>query len=225
MDSVIELRNVTKTYTSLDCPSVCALESVNLSIEKGDFIAICGVSGSGKSTLLNLIGCLDIPTSGDVIINGCNTKKMNQKQLALMRNETVSMILQDFGLIPSRTVYENIMVPFYFSPKRLSSSEKKTKIIKAMEETGISDLKNHPVCKLSGGQRQRTAISRAIVNDTQIVLADEPTGQLDSKTKKEIADLFIRLNKSGKTIIMVTHDAEMAQIANKIITIEDGRLI
>ena len=222
--SIIELNNVGKIYKTKNQPDVVALDSVNLSVIEGGFLSICGVSGSGKTTLLNLIACLDKPSSGDVIIAGNNTVKMNQTQLAHMRNRIVSMVLQEFGLISSRTVYENILVPFYFSKERLSKKDIDGRILIAMEKTGITDLKDRVVSKLSGGQRQRVAIARAIVNDTQIILADEPTGQLDSKTKREIADLFIELNQNGKTIIMVTHDNEIAQIASQIVYIKDGKL-
>ena len=224
MSSIIELKNVCKKYSLKNAPDVIALDCVDLSVESGDFISICGVSGSGKSTLLNLIACLDKPTSGEVIIQGNTIGSMNEKQLAQMRNCVVSMVMQDFGLINSRTVYDNILVPFYFSKNKVDKQKRNQMILSAMESTGIGDLRNRIVSQLSGGQRQRVAIARAIVNNAPIILADEPTGQLDSKTKREIADLFITLNKSGKTILMVTHDLEMAAIASKVIHIEDGKI-
>lgn len=222
MENIVEIINVTKRYHSKDAPDVLALDNVSLNISKGEFLAVCGVSGSGKSTLLHLIGCLDKPTEGKVILDGIDTNKMSDKQMAQMRNQVVSVVLQDFGLIPYRTVYDNIAVPFYFSKEK---KEKKKRIENAMRVTELSDLSNRLVSHLSGGQKQRVAIARAIVNDAPILLADEPTGQLDIKTTKEIADLFIQLNKSGETIIMVTHDLELAKIADRTVFISDGRII
>ena len=224
MNPIIELTDVTKIYKIKDEPDVVALRSLDLSVMAGEFLAICGVSGSGKTTLLNLIACLDKPTSGTVLIDGKDISQMNNSQLAQMRNKKVSIVLQDFGLINSRSVYDNVLVPFYFCSDKVSRKEKYERIISSLEKVGIKDLVNRPVRKLSGGQRQRVAIARAIVNDTPIILADEPTGQLDSKTKKEIADLLIELNQMGKTIIMVTHDDELASAANRTIHIIDGQI-
>ena len=224
MNPIIELTGVTKVYKVKDEPDVVALRSLDLSVMPGEFLSICGVSGSGKTTLLNLIACLDKPTSGTILIDGNDTSKMNNSQLAQMRNKKVSIVLQDFGLINSRSVYDNVLVPFYFSRDKVSKKERHDRIISSLEKVGIAELVNRPVKKLSGGQRQRVAIARAIVNDTPIILADEPTGQLDSKTKKEIADLLIELNQMGKTIILVTHDDELASMANKTIHIIDGQI-
>lgn len=224
MIPIIELTGVTKVYKVKDEPDVVALRSLDLSVMPGEFLSICGVSGSGKTTLLNLIACLDKPTSGTILIDGNDTSKMNNSQLAQMRNKKVSIVLQDFGLINSRSVYDNVLVPFYFSRDKVSKKERHDRIISSLEKVGIAELVNRPVKKLSGGQRQRVAIARAIVNDTPIILADEPTGQLDSKTKKEIADLLIELNQMGKTIILVTHDDELASMANRTIHIIDGQI-
>lgn len=224
MNPIIELTGVTKVYKVKDEPDVVALRSLDLSVMPGEFLSICGVSGSGKTTLLNLIACLDKPTSGTILIDGNDTSKMNNSQLAQMRNKKVSIVLQDFGLINSRSVYDNVLVPFYFSRDKVSKKERHDRIISSLEKVGIAELVNRPVKKLSGGQRQRVAIARAIVNDTPIILADEPTGQLDSKTKKEIADLLIELNQMGKTIILVTHDDELASMANRTIHIIDGQI-
>lgn len=224
MNPIIEMTGVTKVYKVKDEPDVVALRSLDLSVMSGEFLSICGVSGSGKTTLLNLIACLDKPTSGTILIDGNDTSKMNNSQLAQMRNKKVSIVLQDFGLINSRSVYDNVLVPFYFSRDKVSRKERHDRIISSLEKVGIAELVNRPVKKLSGGQRQRVAIARAIVNDTPIILADEPTGQLDSKTKKEIADLLIELNQMGKTIILVTHDDGLAAMANRTIHIVDGQI-
>ncbi|MBQ6303257.1 MAG: ABC transporter ATP-binding protein [Clostridiales bacterium] len=220
--AIIELRNVTKIYKVKDAPDIRALNDVSLVINEGDFISVCGVSGSGKSTLLHLIGCLDRPTGGSVFVKGIDTKSLNEKGMARMRNNTVSMVLQDFGLIPTRTVYENLEVPFYFESDRKA---KKDKIVSALKYVGCSELIGRPVVKLSGGQKQRVAIARALVKDSPILLADEPTGQLDSETKEAIMLLFHKINKNGKTVIMVTHDNEIAKETDKIIFIRDGRIL
>ena len=222
MGGIIELKDVTKIYSTKDTPEIIALNRVNLTVEEGEFLSVCGVSGSGKSTLLHLIGCLDKPTEGTVSVKGSVTTQMNEKELAKMRNSTVSIVLQDFGLIPSRTVYDNLVVPFYFSSNRKGMNDK---IKSALEFTGIADLNQRPVTKLSGGQKQRVAIARAIVNDNPILLADEPTGQLDTQTKKQIMELFHKLNEKGKTIIMVTHDIDMAKETSRIVKIADGSIM
>jgi putative ABC transport system ATP-binding protein len=222
MGGIIELKDVTKIYSTKDTPEIIALNKANLTVEEGEFLSVCGVSGSGKSTLLHLIGCLDKPTEGTVSVKGSVTTQMNEKELARMRNGTVSIVLQDFGLIPSRTVYDNLVVPFYFSSNRKGMNDK---IKSALEFTGIADLNQRPVIKLSGGQKQRVAIARAIVNDNPILLADEPTGQLDTQTKKQIMELFHKLNEKGKTIIMVTHDIDMAKETSRIVKIADGSIM
>ena len=221
MEYIVEIENVTKRYHSKDAPDVIALNNISLCIPKGEFLAVCGVSGSGKSTLLHLIGCLDKPTEGRIALDGIDTTKLSDKQMAQMRNRVVSVVLQDFGLIPYRTVYDNIAVPLYFSKEK---KEKKKRIEDAMKVTELSALSKRLVSHLSGGQKQRVAIARAIVNNAPILLADEPTGQLDYKTTKEIADLFMRLNRDGETIIMVTHNLELAKIADRTIYISDGRI-
>ena len=222
MGGIIELKDVTKIYSTKDTPEIIALNKANLTVEEGEFLSVCGVSGSGKSTLLHLIGCIDKPTEGTVSVKGSVTTQMNEKELARMRNGTVSIVLQDFGLIPGRTVYDNLVVPFYFSSNRKGMNDK---IKSALEFTGIADLNQRPVTKLSGGQKQRVAIARAIVNDNPILLADEPTGQLDTQTKKQIMELFHKLNEKGKTIIMATHDIDMAKETSRIVKIADGSIM
>lgn len=220
MHDIVELTNVTKIYQSKKAPDVVAVDDFSLKVMEGEFVSICGVSGSGKSTLLHLIGCLDRPTKGSVVVNGVDTGTLSEKQMAIMRNETIGIVLQEFGLIPYRTVFDNIAVPLYFSKHKKSETKN---IKEVMNLVGINDLSTRLVSRLSGGQKQRVAIARALVNDAPILLADEPTGQLDVKTTKEIGELFLSLNRLGKTIIMVTHNRNMAKIADRIVYISDGK--
>ena len=222
MGSVIELQNVTKTYHPKNEPSIKALSDVSLSVAEGEFLAVCGVSGSGKSTLLHLIGCLDKPTDGTIIVAGKDVGCLSDREMAAMRNQTVTMVLQDFGLIPYMSVFDNVAVPLFFARDK---KDKAGRIRKALELTGIKELSGRIVSQISGGQKQRAAIARAIVNEAPILLADEPTGQLDVKTKLEIIELFKALNNLGKTIVMVTHDVDMAKAADRVIYLSDGKII
>lgn len=222
MENVIELRSVSKVYKSKGVDDVVALDNMTLEVGRGEFIAICGVSGSGKSTLLHIIGCLDQPTSGTVLVSGTDVSNLSDTKLARIRNEKIGIVLQDFALIPYRTVYDNVMVPLYFSKNKKNANER---IMESLEKTGVADLARREIRKMSGGQKQRVAIARALVNDPDIILADEPTGQLDSKTKKEIAGLFKAINSEGRTIVVVTHDDELAKTADRVIRISDGKLV
>lgn len=222
METLIELKNVTKIYGTGDS-SVKALENMNLSVSKGEFVAICGVSGSGKSTLLHLIGCLDKPTSGEITIDGIDIVNQSQSARAQMRNSKIGFVLQDFGLIPYRSAYENVMVPLYFADGKIT--DRKSRVMNALKSTGVEDLSGRRVNKLSGGQKQRVAIARALVNDAPIILADEPTGALDSATRDEIKTLLTNVNKQGKTVIVVTHDMELANAAHRVINIKDGKIV
>lgn len=222
MSTLIELKNVSKIYGSGN-GQIKALDSINLSIEEGEFVAICGVSGSGKSTLLHLIGCLDKPTTGEITIGDNNIVNLNSSSRAELRNGKIGFVLQDFGLIPYRTSYENVMVPLYFAKSRVK--DRRSKVMKALELAGVADLANRRINKLSGGQKQRVAIARALVNDAPIILADEPTGALDSVTRDEIKMLLKSVNEQGKTVIVVTHDLELADAANRVINIKDGKIV
>ncbi len=222
MENVIELRSVSKVYKSKGVDDVVALDNMTLEVGRGEFIAICGVSGSGKSTLLHIIGCLDQPTSGTVLVSGTDVSNLSDTKLARIRNEKIGIVLQDFALIPYRTAYDNVMVPLYFSKNKKNANER---IMESLEKTGVADLARREIRKMSGGQKQRVAIARALVNDPDIILADEPTGQLDSKTKKEIAGLFKAINSEGRTIVVVTHDDELAKTADRVIRISDGKLV
>ena len=222
MENAIELKSVSKVYKTKGADDVVALDELTLEIRRGEFVAVCGVSGSGKSTLLHIIGCLDKPTSGTVIVSGTDVSGLNDVELAKIRSERIGIVLQDFALIPYRTAYDNVMVPLYFSKNRKNA---KKRIMESLEKTGVADLAKREIKKMSGGQKQRVAVARALVNYPDIILADEPTGQLDSKTKKEIAELFKAINSEGVTIVVVTHDDELAKAADRIVRISDGRIV
>lgn len=222
MENVIELKSVSKVYKSKGVDDVVALDDLTIDIRRGEFAAVCGVSGSGKSTLLHIMGCLDKPTSGKVIVSGTDVSGLNDSELAKIRSERIGIVLQDFALIPYRTAYDNVMVPLYFSRNRKNIRKR---IMESLEKTGVADLAKREIRKMSGGQKQRVAIARALVNYPDIILADEPTGQLDTKTKKEIAELFKAINSEGVTIVVVTHDDELAKAADRIVRISDGRIV
>ena len=220
-DSVISLVDVTRVY-HMPAEDVVALDHVSLEIERGDFLAIMGPSGSGKSTLLNQIGCLDRPTDGDVLINGRSIGEMSDNELTDLRRDTIGYIFQTFNLIPLLTAYENVEYPLILKHKARASGER---IYHLLTEVGIDEaLAHHTPGELSGGQQQRVAIARALVNDPDILLCDEPTGNLDSKTGTQIMEMLARFNHEGKTIIMVTHDTRIAGYARRTITIRDGRI-
>ena len=216
----IELENIKKIYNPNTILEVQALKNINLKIEKGDFCSILGVSGSGKSTLLYLLGCIDKPTSGIYKLEGKDVSNLSEKELAKIRNEKIGFVLQDFGLIEEETVIENIMVPFLFSSK--NNKNIRFKIEKILKDLDIFDLQNKKVNLLSGGQRQRVAIARALIIEPEIILADEPTGSLDTDTSNNIMNIFKNLNKEGKTIIIVTHNLELTKETNKCYKIRDG---
>jgi len=220
-DSVISLVEVSKIYHML-AEDVVALNHVSLEIARGDFMAIMGPSGSGKSTLLNQIGCLDRPTEGDVLINEKSIKVMNDNELTDLRRDTIGYIFQTFNLIPLLTAYENVEYPHILRYKTRADREK---ILNLLSQVGIDEaLAHHTPSELSGGQQQRVAIARALVNDPDILLCDEPTGNLDSKTGTQIMEMLSSFNEKGKTIIMVTHDTRIAGYAHKTITIRDGKI-
>ncbi len=219
--AVIRLDNVTKVYP-LPFGDVVALDQITLEIEAGEFIAIMGPSGSGKSTLLNLIGSLDVPTTGSLYINGRDISEMTDDELTDLRRDEIGFIFQQFNLIPLLNVLENVEYPLILKYKGKTSSDRPLALLKKLGIT--DDLIPHKPSELSGGQQQRVAIARALVNDPSIMLCDEPTGNLDSKTGQVIMDLLTEVNKRGKTIIMVTHDSGVAAYAHRIINIVDGKV-
>lgn len=216
---VAELKNIGKIYGKGEA-STEALRGIELKIEKGDFWAIIGPSGSGKSTLLNILGCIDVPTSGEYFLNGQLVNKFTNSQLSAARNETISFIFQYFALLNEYTVYENIMLPL--NCRKISVREKKQLVNYYMKRLGIEGLSKKEPTQISGGQQQRVAIARALVTKPDIILADEPTGALDRKTGEEVMKILHEINAEGKTIVVVTHDMEVAKAAKKQFYIEDG---
>ncbi len=219
MKLAAKLEDLTKHYV-LKSETVRALRGVSFDVPEGDYVAIMGPSGSGKSTLLNLLGCLDRPTSGSMFLGDANVAKMNDNQLSYTRASRIGFVFQSYNLIQQLTVVENIEVPLYYQG-RLSKSDR-ARCLELAEMVGLKDRLSHRPAQLSGGQQQRVAIARSLVNDPYFVLADEPTGNLDTVTTEEILRLFENLNKLGKTIIMVTHEDEVSRHAKRIIRLRDG---
>lgn len=220
--SFIEIKDLKKIYNANKSIEVEALKSINLIIEKGDFCSIVGVSGSGKSTLLYILGCIDKQTEGTYLLEGKNVSMMSENELAQIRNKKIGFVLQDFGLIEEETVIENVRVPILFCKDKNLIRNFRNKAEKLLKDLGIENLKDKKVNLLSGGQRQRVAIARALINDPELILADEPTGSLDTNTAQNIMNIFKELNKSGKTIIIVTHNMELAKGTQKCVKIKDG---
>ena len=222
MPVVVRLDNVVKTY-SMGESEVHALRGISFEIEQGEFLSIMGPSGSGKSTCMNMIGCLDRPTSGIVEINGKETAKMTEKELAVLRNQTVGFVFQQYHLIPSMNVLENVMLPLKY--QKVEKSERVERAKKALEAVGLGDRLKHRPHELSGGQKQRVAIARAIITEPKILLADEPTGALDSSTGKQVMELFKTINREkGTTVIIVTHDPGIGASTQRCIKILDGQV-
>ena len=211
---MLKIENLTKTYNYKKSNAFTALKDVSLEVEDGEMLAIIGKSGAGKSTLLHIIGCIDKFEKGSYTIDGTDVHSLSDNKLAKIRNEKVGIVMQDFALIDEYSVIENVMIPLNFSKKKLGKP--KELAMKALERVGIANLAKKPVSKLSGGQKQRVAIARAIVNDPSFILADEPTGALDTKTSSEIMELFTELNKSGKTVIIITHDLTVADKCKRL---------
>ena len=221
---MIELSGINKYYKYNKKKNYHALRDVNLKIYDRDFVAIIGRSGAGKTTLLNIIGLLDNYDSGKYLIDGQNTQGMNDTKLSKLRNEKIGFVLQDYALIESKSVIINVMLPLFFNPK-YSFSKMQQVAMKVIEKLGIQDQSHKKVNQLSGGQKQRVAIARAIVNDPSFILADEPTGALDTKTSAEIMELFKSLNDEGKTVIIITHDPTVAEACKRKIEISDGQIV
>ncbi len=217
---IIDIEEITKTY-HLGKIEVRALRGVDLKIRKGEFIAIMGPSGSGKSTLMNILGCLDIPDTGKYLLENINVAKLNDNQLAEIRNKKIGFVFQTFNLLSRANSVNNIELPLIYS-KGVSSRTRKNKIVESISAVGLTGWEKHKPSELSGGQRQRVAIARALVNDPAIILADEPTGNLDSVTGEEIMSIFQKLNREGKTILIVTHELSIARHSNRIIYLRDG---
>ncbi len=219
--NLLELKDVWKTYTMGD-NKVHALQGISLQIKPKDFVAILGPSGSGKSTAMNIVGCLDMPTQGTVLLDGKDISKMSENELARARGKKIGFVFQKFNLIPTLSALQNVMLPMLFQGVGEDSRIKRaTQLLKVV---GLGDRIHHKPTELSGGQQQRVAISRALVNDPNIILADEPTGNLDSVTGHQVVDTLKKLNKQGKTVIMVTHEPKLAKHAKRQVRIEDGKI-
>lgn len=221
MNKVIEISEIVKNY-QVGTVVVRALRSVSLDINKNEYVAIMGPSGSGKSTLMNILGCLDTPTKGKYVLNGTDVSKMEDDMLAEIRNKEIGFVFQTFNLLPRYTALENVMLPLIYAGIPRADREKQA--INSLEEVGLSDRMHHRPNELSGGQRQRVAIARALVNTPSIILADEPTGNLDSKTSYDIMDLLDKIHDKGNTVILVTHEEDIARHAHRIIKLMDGEV-
>lgn len=220
-DTLINLSKITKDYVTEDI-TTSVLKGISLVVKKGDFIAITGRSGSGKSTLMNIIGVLDTPTSGTYILNGIDVSKMKEDDLALVRNKEIGFIFQSFNLLQRATALENVILPsIYAGTKPTQRHENAVKILK---DLGLADKINNRPNQLSGGQQQRVAIARALMNNPELILADEPTGNLDTKSGQDVMSILNKLNKEGKTIVLITHETDIAKHAKKIIHLEDGKV-
>ncbi|MBQ1658967.1 MAG: ABC transporter ATP-binding protein [Clostridia bacterium] len=220
---MIKIENLTKTYNYKKSNAFTALTDVSLTVEDGEMLAIIGKSGAGKSTLLHIIGCIDTFEKGTYTLDDISVHKLSDKKLAQIRNQKVGIVMQDFALVEEYTVLENVKIPLYFAKKRKGSAN--TLALDALEKVGMKELAKKPVNKLSGGQKQRVAIARAIVNNPSFLLADEPTGALDTKTSAEIMALFKSLNDEGKTVMIITHDPTIAGSCQRQIEISDGKII
>lgn len=221
MGNIIKIRNIIRDF-QLGQETVHVLKGIDLDIDKGEYVAIMGPSGSGKSTLMNLIGCLDTPTAGTYILNGKDVSQMSDDELAEIRNKEIGFVFQTFNLLPRTTALDNVALPMVYAGT--SKKDRTERAIKVLADVGLSDRMDHRPNQLSGGQRQRVAVGRALVNKPSIILADEPTGNLDSKTGVEIMNLFEDIHKAGNTIIVVTHEEEIASHAQRVIRLRDGMI-
>ncbi len=219
MAKIIETKEIKKTYT-MGSEKVRALQSISIEINRGEYVSFMGPSGSGKSTLMNIIGCLDTPTSGTYILNSKDVSDMTENELAEIRNKEIGFVFQTFNLLPRATCLENVALPLIYAG--YNKPDREDKAFLALKSVGLEDRIRHKPNELSGGQRQRVAIARALVNDPSIILADEPTGNLDSKTSHDIMELFHELHQKGNTIIMVTHEDDIAHYSHRIVRLRDG---
>ena len=220
---LIEIKNIYKIYNEGKESEVRALDGVTLSIDQGEFVAIIGASGSGKSTLMNILGCLDVPTYGDYILNGTDVTDRTDRQLAHIRNKEIGFIFQGYNLIPALTAYENVELPLIY--QGISVFQRKERVMAALERVGMADRFGHRPSEMSGGQQQRVAIARAIATHPPIIMADEPTGALDSRTGRHVLEILRGLYRGGSTIILITHDNGIAATAHRIVRISDGHIV
>ena len=224
MSAVVQIEEIHKIYNSGEVP-VHAVRGVSLQIEKGEFVAVMGASGSGKSTLMNLLGCLDRPSKGRYLLDGIDVSGLDRDQLADIRNQKLGFVFQGFNLLARTTARENVELPMLYGQHHFSSRELHDRAISCLELVGLGERAEHMPNQLSGGQQQRVAIARALINQPQVILADEPTGNLDSKTSVEVMGVFQKLNAQGITIIMVTHELDIARFCQRNLIMRDGRLV
>lgn len=217
---MIQLKNISKIYGKNGGQKVTALDNANLTIEKGEFVAVIGASGSGKSTMMNILGMLDRPTSGEYYLDEREISTLTDDELASIRNKKIGFVFQKFHLLPKTTAIENVELPLIYSDRK----DIRKLAVNALAKVGLSNRGKHRTNELSGGQQQRVAIARALVNEPEVILGDEPTGNLDSKSGLEVVGVFQELNRSGKTIILITHSSEVAEHANRVIRIHDGKI-
>ncbi len=220
--SLIDVRDIVKIYRTGDV-ELRALDGVSFTVERGEFVSIMGHSGSGKSTMMNILGCLDVPDGGEYALDGARTDRLSKDELAKIRNAKIGFVFQGFNLLPRATALENVELPLIYSG--VPGKARKERGKNALERVGLADRMGHRPSQMSGGQQQRVAIARALVGETPLILADEPTGNLDTKTSNEIMDLFVALNREGKTIILVTHEPDIAEYSARTIRFQDGRIL
>ncbi len=223
-NSLIEITGMTKVY-GMDEAAVSALAGVDVEVARGEFVAIMGPSGSGKSTLMNILGCLDRPTAGTYILDGKNVSQMSKDELADVRNEKLGFIFQSFNLLPRLSALSNVMLPLLYSGEEINDEDAEKRAIGSLEAVGLGGRLHHRPNQLSGGQQQRVAIARALINKPPLILADEPTGNLDSKSSVEIMDILHELHRNGATVVMVTHEPDIAQHAQRVICVKDGLIL
>lgn len=221
MENLIRIQEITKEF-KIGTQIIRALRSVDLSIERNEYVALMGASGSGKSTLMNILGCLDTPTSGSYYLRGKDVSRLNDDELAEIRNKEIGFVFQTFNLLPRYKAIDNVALPLVYSG--ISKEERTERAAEVLRQVGLSDRMDHKPNELSGGQRQRVAVARALINNPSIILADEPTGNLDSKTSAEIMDLFDDLNSQGNTIVLVTHEDDIAERAKREVRMKDGEI-
>jgi len=223
MSAVLELRGVSRVYGDDPSSEVRAVDSVDLVVEQGDLVAIMGASGSGKSTMMNILGCLDVPTSGTYLLDGVDVAMLTENQLAVIRGRRIGFVFQSFNLVPRMTARANVELPMVYAGVR--PAERRRRAQAALEIVGLADRAEHEPNALSGGQQQRVAVARALVNAPRLILADEPTGNLDSRSTEEVLDIFGRLNDAGATIVLITHEDEVAARCRRVVHMRDGRIV